>query len=83
MREALGDAPQDEAQCRDDDVLLAVEVVCQHAGGVTGLARDAHHARLVEAVLGHDATGHQRDLVAALCVINDLGHGARPKVAEV
>jgi hypothetical protein len=72
--EALLDAPQDEAQGGDDDVLLAVEVVRQHAGGVAGLARDAHHAGLVEAMLGHHAAGNQRDLVAALLVIDDLGH---------
>ncbi len=48
--EALVDAPQDQPQRRNDDVLLALEVVRQHAGGVAGLARDAHHARLVEAV---------------------------------
>ena len=75
LRQALLDAAQDQPQRRDDDVLLAVEVVRDHAGGVAGVARDAHHARLVEAMLGDHAAGHQGDLIAALVVIDDLGHG--------
>src|SRR5256885_3052281 len=46
-------SPQNEPQCGDDDVLLGVEVVRQHAGGIAGLVRDTHHARPVETVLGH------------------------------
>jgi hypothetical protein len=49
--------------------------VGQHAGRVTRLARDAHHARLVEAVLRHHATGDQRDVIAALRMVDDLGMG--------
>ena len=79
--QALLDAPQDQPQGCDDDVLLGVEVVRDHAGGVARLARDAHDRRLVEAVLRHDAAGDQGDLVAALLVVDDLGHGSLLRVA--
>jgi len=45
---------------------FGIEVVRQHAGRVARCACDAHHARLLEAVLGHDATRNQCDFVAAL-----------------
>src|SRR5438132_14168899 len=73
---SLLDAPQNEPQCGDDDVLLGVEVVRQHAGGIAGLVRDTHHARPVETVLGHHPAGDECDLVPALRVIDDLGHGS-------
>jgi hypothetical protein len=76
MGEPLVDASQDQPQRGDDDVLLALEVVRQHPGGVAGLARDAHHARLVEAVLGDHAAGDQGNLVASLRMVDDLRHRA-------
>src|SRR5438132_9092075 len=57
---SLLDAPQNEPQCGDDDVLLGVEVVRQHAGGIAGLVRDTHHARPVETVLGHHPAGDRK-----------------------
>src|SRR5215469_4165730 len=72
--EAFIDASQDQAQRGDDDVLLALEIVGQHAGGVAGFARDAHHAGAIEAVSRDDPTGDECNLIAALGVIDDLGH---------
>ena len=46
-----------------------------HAGGVACLARDTHDRCLIEAMLGDHSARHQRNLIATLLVIDDLGHG--------
>ena len=46
-----------------------------HARGVARRARDARHGRLLEAVVGDHLAGDQRDLVPALGMVDDLGHG--------
>jgi hypothetical protein len=45
-----------------------------HAGGVARLARDPHNGGLVEAMFRYNPTRDERDLVAALLVIDNLGH---------
>src|SRR6185437_6545705 len=75
-RQALLDPAQDQPQRGDDDVLLGVEVMRDHASRVTGLARNPHDRRLIEAVLGDHPAGDEGDLVAALVMIDDLRHVA-------
>ena len=74
-RQPLLDALQDQPQGGEDDVLLGFVVMGHHAGGVARRARDARHRRLLESVVGDHLAGDQRDLVAALGMVDDLGHG--------
>ena len=76
----LLDAPQNEPQRCQDDVLLGLEVVRDHAGGAAGGPCDPHDGGLLETVPGHNATGDECDLIATLLVIDDLGHrGSAPQ----
>src|SRR5581483_10646923 len=72
--EALLDTSQYQPQRGNDDVLLRVEIVSHHTRRVTGLARNPHNGSLVKTMLRDDAAGNERNLIAPLVVIHDLGH---------
>src|SRR5271167_4737327 len=64
-----------ERQSGEYDFLLRLEVVRNHAGGVARSPRNSRHRGLLEAVSCYDLTGNQGDLIAALGMIDDFGHG--------
>src|SRR5271167_330496 len=71
----LLDPQQHQAQRGEYDFLLRLEVVRNHAGGVACSPRNTRHRGLLEAVSCYDLTGNQGDLIAALGMIDDFGHG--------
>ncbi len=58
----------------ENNVLLRLVVVRDHARRIAGRARDAGYGGSLEAVVGDDLAGDERDFVAALGVIDDLRH---------
>jgi hypothetical protein len=73
-REPLFDPPQYQPQRGQDDVLLGLIVMGHHARRVARRARDARHRRLLETVMCDHLARDVGDLVAALGVVDYLGH---------
>ena len=78
LRKPQFDAPQDQPQCREDDLLLGFKIVRDHAGGVPGGAGNVRDGSLCKSTSRNGLAGDQRDFIASLGMIDYLGQGSIP-----